>query len=57
MQTIDKVAMKTIRISDETHKRLTLRGLYGDNMDDIVKRVLDSLDKLEVQFKKESSKK
>lgn len=33
--------MKTLRVSDQTHKGLTKLGVYGDTMEDIIKRLLE----------------
>lgn len=32
--------MKTLRISDETHRELTKIGSYEETMDDIIKKLL-----------------
>jgi predicted CopG family antitoxin len=32
--------MKTLRISDETHRELTKIGTYEETMDDIIKKLL-----------------
>lgn len=34
--------MKTLRVSDQTHKELTKLGSYGETMDEIIKRLLKS---------------
>lgn len=37
---LDK-GVKTLRVSDQTHKELTKLGVYGDTMEDIIKRLLE----------------
>lgn len=37
--------MKTLRVSDTTHKELTKLGGYGDSMDDIIKKLVESYKK------------
>ena len=38
---MEALDMKTIRVSDQTHKELTKLGNYGDSMDDIIKRIVE----------------
>lgn len=38
---IPGILVKTLKISDETHKRLTKVGKFGDTFEDIIKRLLD----------------
>ena len=33
--------MKTLRVRDDTHKELSELGVYGETMDDIIKKVVD----------------
>ncbi len=37
-----ELEMKTLRVSDQTHKELTKLGNYGDSMDDIIKKLVES---------------
>ncbi len=41
--------MKTLRVSDQTHKELTKLGSYSDSMDDIIKKLIDSYKKVNAQ--------
>ena len=34
--------VKLIKVKDETHKRLTKIGVFGDSFDDIIQKLLDS---------------
>jgi hypothetical protein len=36
---------KTLNVSDETHNRLTSLGSYGDSMDEIINKCIDSYEK------------
>ncbi len=45
MDSVSVVSLKTIRVSDETHKELTKVGKYGDSMDDIIKKLLQTYHK------------
>lgn len=36
-----ELEMKTLRVSDETHKELAKLGTYGDTMEDIIRKLLD----------------
>lgn len=43
--------LKTIRVSEETHKELMKIGVYGEAMDDIVRKCVEAY-KREVKSKK-----
>jgi hypothetical protein len=38
---IPNILIKTLKISDETHKRLSKVGTFGDTFEDIIKKLLD----------------
>ncbi len=33
--------LKSLKVSDETHARLTKHGKYGESMDEIISKILD----------------
>ena len=37
---------KTVSISDETHKELTKLGVYGETIDDIIKKCIEAYKKM-----------
>jgi len=37
---------KTVSISDETHKELVKLGVYGETIDDIIKKCIEAYKKL-----------
>jgi hypothetical protein len=39
--------LKTIKVSDDNHRRLSKRGSWGETMDEIIGRVLDALEACE----------
>jgi len=45
---------KKIRIKKETYERLVKKGKQGDTMDDILNRILDSVEKNETRDMKET---
>jgi predicted CopG family antitoxin len=42
---IPGILVKTLKISDETHKRLAKVGTFGDTFEDIIKKLLDYYEK------------
>ena len=44
---MENIYMKTLRVSDQTHKELTGLGSYSDSMDDIIKKLIESYKKHE----------
>jgi hypothetical protein len=40
------VSRKTVSISEETHAELTKLGVYGETIDDIIKKCIDAYKKL-----------
>ena len=38
---IPSILVKTLKISNETHKRLAKVGTFGDTFEDIIKKLLD----------------
>ena len=42
---IPGILVKTLKISDETHKRLTKVRTLGETFEDIIKRLLDYYEK------------
>jgi hypothetical protein len=40
-----KMGRKTITINEDTHRELVKVGIYGESMDDIIKRLLDFYEK------------
>lgn len=41
--------MTTIRVSDETHERLRKLGSKGDSYEDIIRRLLDEVEEVEIE--------
>jgi predicted CopG family antitoxin len=37
--------VKTIKVSDETHQRIKNQGKMGNTMEDVIKRLLDNIEK------------
>jgi predicted CopG family antitoxin len=50
-----KEGMKTLKISEKTHRRLSKHGQFRESFEDIINRALDVLE--EQQQEKSSSKK
>ncbi len=48
----DEVRARTIRIRQETYDRLKKRGEFGMDFDDVVTKVLDSLEECEKEHSK-----
>jgi len=46
-----ELEMKTLRVTDETHRELTKLGSYGETMDEIINRCIQAYKKHE-GFKK-----
>ena len=40
---------KKIRIKKETYYKLVKKGKYGETIDDILNRILDSIDSIEIE--------
>ncbi|VVB61789.1 Uncharacterised protein [uncultured archaeon] len=40
---------KKIRIKKETYDRLEKKGKFGDTIDDIINRIIDSVDRIETK--------
>jgi hypothetical protein len=40
---------KKIRIKKETYDRLAKKGKFGDTIDDIINRIMDSIDRIETK--------
>ena len=40
------VSRKTVSISEETHSELTKIGVYGETIDDIIKKCIDAYKKV-----------
>ena len=40
-----KIGRKTITENEDTHRELVKVGIYGESMDDIIKRLLDFYEK------------
>ena len=46
MERLEKEEMKTLRVSDQTHKELIKLGSYSESMDDIIKKLVESYKKV-----------
>jgi len=45
MQELD--SLKNIKVSEEVHERLGIRGRYFQTMNDVIKELLDTVEKFE----------
>lgn len=45
------LALKNVKVSDETHRRLSKRGQWGQTMDEIIKELLDTVENKPVRTK------
>ena len=46
---MERLELKTLRVSDQTHKELVKLGSYNESMDDIIKKLLESYKKYNKQ--------
>jgi hypothetical protein len=45
-------SLKTMKIKDETHKRLTSNAAWGDSLDTILNKLMDEVDECRINHKR-----